>query len=272
MKKIRQLSQNGPFAIFLSLALLFVTSCSKNTENARTNPVISTISGEQLFREIFLFQGQHIEEKIPAYAEVVSVLNNESDVDKAAMLKFNDKIVTSIKATNPEFFDELRAAVSSKGLYQIKQEIVKGGSLIIASIQSNQAMGPLVESARVIAEATKANYNLNNKEDVQKFSDNIKNKLLASNAVTKKTLTSTDSGRPLLSAEACLTVAAVVAGVVWEVGAAVNVVAVATVGVFVAAVFIYKGKVITSDAAAEASLGLGALTNDKVVVSVSKNY
>lgn len=189
------------------------------------------------------------------------------------MLKFNDKIVASIKATNPQYFDELKAAVAGKSLFQIKQEMVKGGSLIIAALENGQDTGPLIKSAKVIAEATKDNYNLNNKADVQKFSDNIKNKLLTSNAVVKNSPGITRASRPtLLQEDACLTVAAVVALVVWEAGAAVNVVAVATVGVVAAAVFIYKGSVIVSDTEAQSALGLGSLTNDQVVLSVSNNY
>lgn len=250
MKTARKLAKNPVFALLLTGLTLFSTSCSKQqvSNPATVNQTIE-MTGEQMFREIMLIDGENIESRIPQYAEGVQSIENLTKEQNEVRIEFINEIVASINKLDPNYFTHFKSTINSGDLYLIREEMAKASKIIQSSIMSSEKYGAYISQATAIAEASQSEYDFSNPAEVDAFAENIETQLLENNAeLSQRTIVA-------------LAAVVVVAVVVWEAAAFVNVAAVATVAAWAWAVVesAHHG-------------GKGDLRGDDVVVAVSTNY
>ena len=137
----------------LSLLLLncFVVSANKiySSEVAIIEMTKKT-SAEELFLEIFFLKNQTNNPALPAFI-VTEIKNfqNLSDDKKAVVQKRIDYVFNYIKTNHPEYFENLKRAVTSKNHYSIKSSVIEGGKFVNDAMDSYKILSPR-ESGLVI--------------------------------------------------------------------------------------------------------------------------
>lgn len=237
-------------AVLLCICILGMQGCSKEQ---KTNP---NMTGEQMFREIMLFQGENLEDKMPYFSATIHLLENSDETGKAERAKICDEIIHLIKASNPKYFDEFKRVIESDNLYEINKALVGASSLTIKQLKTIPKYSAVTKDALAYMKNNKSKYNLKNKSDAGKMAKDLNMSLSKSSVVLRKSSQGSTQEEAI-----ALAVAAVVAAVVWEVAVAVNVVAVATVGYKVLAVW-----------GAEGTESESGLDNELVVAAIAENY
>jgi len=228
--------------------ILILLGCQKDTGRK----FVSSLDGEKLFREIFLFQGESVDKKIPYFASVIQSFEKADVAQKEARREFCDELVSNVRISNPDFFSKFEKVIKSDNLYEIKSVLVEGSKLIVNFLLNSEEYGSYTEQARSFVANNKEKYDLSDKDGIDKLSEDLRQKLYETNP-------------ELLEPSAiALTFAAVVALVVWEGAAIINVLAAVNVSVVVFAVF--WGPEVKS------SQSLTDLDNDRIVVAIAENY
>src|SRR5690606_9568739 len=167
METIRKITKNKFFATIMSFVLLFTSSYQVNAINIEIN-VNAGLSGEEMFREIFFFQGNIPIEDLPtAIQEEVNSLKNFTKSEQEKRDEALDNVVNIIKQTNPDYFDNLKNAVQSKNHYEVKKEIAVGGTLIINALDLGEAYDQIVQYSQ------DKRFDLSNNEDIERFKKDI---------------------------------------------------------------------------------------------------
>ena len=139
MKNIKKIAQSKLFGSLMSLLILFATS---HTANATTVDlgIDTKISGEQMFREIFFFQGGTMSKSLPTPVQSkISSINKLSRKDLSIRDKSVDDIVAKIKVQNASYFNDLKKSISSKNPYAIKEQMNRGAELIMNVLKLQDA-------------------------------------------------------------------------------------------------------------------------------------
>lgn len=224
MKTARRLAKNPVFAFLLTGVTLFA-SCTKQAPSNPASPEIEVeLTGEEMFREIMLLDGENVDSRIPAYTEGVETIAALTDEQDQMRVEFINEIVSSIDNHDPQYFAHFKSVMTSGDPYSIEKEMVNASRIIQVSLMENETYGEYISQAKVIAEETQNNYDFSKSEDVDAFASNIEEQLLEENhELSQRTIVA-------------LAAVVVVAVVVWEAAAIVNVAAVATVAAWTLAV------------------------------------
>jgi|GEM_PF-2566755 len=263
MKRIRQISHSPILSLFLCLTILTLQSCSKD------EPLIKkqNLSGEQMFREIILLQGENVAKKIPYFSTTIETLKNDTPEEIEQRKALNDEIINGINISNRTYFSNFKKIIESDDLFEINKALTNGAKLAIGVMLKSKTYGSLIAEARQIVSEKKNNYDLRKSSDAAKLSTSVKSTLMMSHPESKS------------QKSVCLAIAAVVVLVLWEAAAAVNVVAVATVAVYAWAVFWGPSSQIDStilnidtlETVKDIDIEQG-LDNNKLVLSIVDNY
>ena len=217
MKLARKISQNPMFILFLISSFLFA-SCSNNNDDVLTSND-NKLSGEEMFKQIFFMQGgeNNLLKNNPTYAIHLEKLQKLNSKEKEESYKFTSELIGLMKKETPNYFNEFEIAIKSKNPEVINENLNKGGFLLQqAIIKSSQK--ELLLKAKAIYEKKYSGTKIENQEEINKITDELSKELIA--------------GTNFQSKEAAIAVAlaaaAVVAAVIWEVVAIVNVAALAT--------------------------------------------
>ena len=134
MKTIRKTAKNKFFAPIMSFILLFSTTFQANAAPLKID-VATEISGEQMFREIFFFQGGKMIESLPnSIQQEYAAVNNLTPAERSKRNEVIDNVIALIKSNNPNYFTTLKDAIKSKNPYEVQENLRKGGNLIISSL------------------------------------------------------------------------------------------------------------------------------------------
>ncbi|PJJ59218.1 hypothetical protein [Hymenobacter chitinivorans] len=222
-------------AMMLGLTSFLAVSCSKDELQApapaASSSVQASVSGETLFRGIFLMEGK-IATKLHTLDAFRLAMEKAAKSDPNYVqnrLKGNNYLVALVRKLDPNYFDELKAAVASQDFAKIDVTMRKGGMLIQAAALGGRSTGAVQERKALVESMDLTKYDFKQEASVTQFMQDAKQKLAESGTGDEASLMQQDE------LEMCLTVAAVVAAVVWEAVAVVNVAVVATVAVYAAA-------------------------------------
>lgn len=134
MKSIKAIVKSKFFATTMSCLILFATTYQTH---ATTLDIFENknLTGEQMFREIFFFQGGKMLNKIPkSFQREVTLANNLSNTEKLKRDQIIENIVGLIKANSPSYFNNLKKAIQSKNPYKVKDIMNTGSELIVNSL------------------------------------------------------------------------------------------------------------------------------------------
>lgn len=121
----------------LGIGAATIISCQKEEVNVETTDSSheNRYSGEELFRGIFLMDGE-VAEKIPSYSQEVEKIKRfeaTQSIDRSEQdsleAEFESQLIEEIDLLDPNYFDNLSDAIDSGNPYLINQEIVNGGTL-----------------------------------------------------------------------------------------------------------------------------------------------
>ncbi len=241
-------------AICLFLVVLITTtSCAKEELVSPTVIVAKDYSSEQLFKGIYLMQGE-VASKISffqPYLQAVAKAEANNPAVKKARAQQADELFKAVKSLDPAFPDELRRAITSRNFTTVEETLEKGAMLLKSAVLVNKRNSEIYKQGqKVIKSMDLTKYNFKSEKGLADFIKDAK-KVSISQSNNIKTLASdsdrhndelVDTGNPFPTddIDECFMVAAavalVVAAVVWEVAGAVNVVAVVSVALGVFAV------------------------------------
>lgn len=192
--------------IFAAMFILSIVSCAKQV-NDMNKP---QYTGEALFRGIFFFQGD-IPSKISSFSRIKEGLDKMGPLKKIEEDNFIDKMVQKVKIMNPNYFEELSAAVESKDNYAIDESMKTGAKLIqVALANTDEYKAYLNIPNDAFASIDFSKYNLSKQTDLNALLLDISGKL--------KAFSKTENGTNLV----CVVVVVVVALAVWDALAVVN--------------------------------------------------
>lgn len=178
-------------------------------------------SGEQLFRGIFLFEGE-IPYKLGSYDAILASLDKMDGKTKLKQAVFANTMVEKVSTIAPGYFNELRSAIGSRDNYKVDQAIAKGSQLMQVALSQTKEYAALMKIPESSLESIDYNkYDLSKDEDLKALVGAINDKVAQSK---KKGLKQEENAIaiPLVA------VAAVVVLAIWDAVAAVNYGAVAT--------------------------------------------
>lgn len=121
--------------LVVALGLFGVIHHNSSVVEARNSGIIQAkYTGEQLFKGLFLIQGEVAERLTPSVfpKELYDEANREDVVEAS------DDLVAQVKAMAPNYFDELQRAVDSRNPVIIQRAINTGADLLIALSQQMQ--------------------------------------------------------------------------------------------------------------------------------------
>ena len=263
MKKIRKIATNKVFLSLIILSFLNL-SCNREPLNAPDN----SMSGEEMFKEIILFSGKNLDQKIPEYSEITKQLNGMNDKQKAEFEKYRNEIVNNINKIDPGFFDNFKSAVDSKNLYAIQNAINESGDMVLAALAISKDYNVAYEEASKILNKMHA-ADINTDEKLEQFQGELKIEYQKTiDELKTNYLEKNSTSTPNDSAVAIAIVLVLAVGVVLLLAGAVT----HAVAAVIAAVF---GGVITKvavkDVIAQAK-GDNQLKNEMIVLSIAENY
>lgn len=249
--------------IILGIVSIMLFSCSKGNEIPQEK---FELSGEQMYREIILLDGENIESKIPEYSEALEVFNSLSEEEKQERAVFCDEVIAGINKIDPNYFNHFKSVIESKDNYLIETELVEGSKIMTKALLKSEKYSSEVSLAIQVAEKESKNYDLTKEEEVNLFINQVK-QLSCEHQIKEKSTegsyraqgVGTNSGK-CVAAVGVLYVAAAAA----ESLVAANMIAVASVFVYLKGKF-WSGPLIVSPTSS-------GLTNSKITVSVTKSY
>ena len=162
MKKVRKKLKS--ISLFMSFLILFA-SC--NTYNDSLIPQRAEFSGEELFKSINFGEGEFAKNIVQL--EKIAVINEQiSDEDRKEFDIKTNELISSIKESNPTFFNEFKMNISSANHQNIQLWINKGGyelgkklSIIFPEIEEIQR--------KVKQDLEKGKFNPNDFESVEEY-------------------------------------------------------------------------------------------------------
>lgn len=199
-KFIRKYLMNGYVSIPLMLCFILTTWSSI----ASNKKLTYHLSGEEMFKGVFFMEGKYAElipelkaTKLTYFSEQLSAEEN------ASMQAVRNQLIESIKADNPQFFNDFKAILQTGNPSSVKEELKKAQELLTekALELSKMSEADLQKDTKAMSEFLKNHSNTKDKNALKKFVNNL-----------DKDNASTDhSGRLLV----ILLVIAAVAAVVW---------------------------------------------------------
>ncbi len=204
--------------LLLSSFFMLMTSCSSSDQVVKPE-----LSGEDMFREIVLFQGENVGEKIPAYAPVASQLAVLDEEQKIGVQDFCDQIIASVNKLDPNYLEHFKSTMLTDDPYLIQEEIGKAGKLVYTILSNSDEYGKFLDGVDTFIAENKDEYDFSDESQLEAFASAMKKDM-------KK-------NHPEVGDDKAIALAffVVVAAVIWEAAAVVNVVAVATVAAYAAA-------------------------------------
>ena len=156
---------------FLLIGLVAFQSCSNEGETLSESAALGP-SGEELFRGIFLMDGD-VAQQIKSYEAVNAHLEDLKAKDAQLAGQFaeaNDKLVRGVQELSPTYFDDLQKAISSKQFNDIEEELEKGALLVvIASIPHYFEQADLAEVEAALATIDISAYDFTVQSDLQDY-------------------------------------------------------------------------------------------------------
>ena len=132
MKKIRKIATNPLFLVLL-LTNYILYSCSSGTndlENDENSSVskssvsskLQNFTDEEVFKGVIFMEGD-VAELFPKYKELNfrNFIDNENDINE--IVNFQNVLMSSIKAENPEFLSNFNKEITSGDYYRVKEAI-----------------------------------------------------------------------------------------------------------------------------------------------------
>lgn len=231
--------------------IIGAAACEKDKTEV---PNQEKLTGEELFKQIVLIEGNDIDKKIPEYAPIIDELNKLTPEQQEAGKIFNDYIIQQVKSTNPNYFNNLKEAVDSKQLYAIKEVISQSHDVIINALKNSKEHGQLVQAVESFINANPDKYNFNSEQDKEKLMNDLREYLSKEGVV----------GNP--NARGLIIVAAIL---IYQAIAIIQVGAVA-LGVYAHTAYA-RAQTATYPARANTK-SMPILTLEKIILSVSLNY
>jgi hypothetical protein len=257
LSMFRNLAKKKGIILLLVLAFLNL-SCNYENDSFGVNSVSyklgNLVNEEDYFKEIILFSGTGLLNKIPEYEEIVDDLNTLNEEQLIELNKFRDEIVSNIKIIDSNYFEKFNNSITSKDLYVIQDEIERVGTMVMAALSISEDYSLAYAEAQTIVNDMlekgiesdeELNKYLGDLEDL--YQDQIDDDDYQTNAVAIALLLAV-AIVALLAAAVTHAVAAVIAAV-W-------------------------GGVITKTAVKDviSKSKYSKLTQEKVIKSISKNY
>jgi hypothetical protein len=132
MKKIRKIATNPLFLVLL-LTNYILYSCSsgsndlENDENSSVSKSsvsskLQNFTDEEVFKGVIFMEGD-VAELFPEYKELNfrNFIDNENDINE--IVNFQNVLMSSIKAENPEFLSNFNKEITSGDYYRVKEAI-----------------------------------------------------------------------------------------------------------------------------------------------------
>ncbi|MGI8950157.1 MAG: hypothetical protein ACR2FN_01095 [Chitinophagaceae bacterium] len=280
LQKLQLIAKNPFCLIFLAFLIIF-PSCTKpivyekniSTNNSNEASLLSksvSYTGEQLFRGLFLFEGQ-VTKQISYFDPIRKQISQLSDSLQTLRLQLNDEIVNQVKLLNPNFFNELKAEISSDNFNRIDSVMEKGAGLAMSALLNTPTYNSYYNQDSTQSYYTKGN-SIINKMDVSKYNlDSIGGinqylvDFLNKQEANKANIIPPDKA-------ACILITVVLALAVLDVVAAVNDAAVVNVlGVALAIVAVYARVVFWSRSTQQFNSKASSLEREKIVVQIAQN-
>ncbi len=200
--------------LFSGLSFLMLVSCN----NAKLeNPFKH--SGEELFRGIFLLEGE-VSEKMPSQfaimSEIKKIIKQRPEFENEFREK-NSELVESVRNLDNSYFALLKNAVESGNVTTLENAIARGNTLISIVILPKFYKNKNVEIVQEIVSSVDINkFDITSEEGLTNYFITIQEKIKhIPKSVDLQRIQNGVVGR-------CLTVWAVVAAVVWDVVAVIN--------------------------------------------------
>ena len=227
--------------VSLLLAASFtVVSCAKDDvstirlkDNASSlSKAVDSYSGEELFRGIFLLEGE-VTAKLPVLEGLRLVLEKEYSRNPTffqSRKQSNQRIVDAVHQANPLYFTSLKEAVDSQQFDRISSSLQEGAGLIKNAISTSPAEKSRVSSATALVNSIdRSKFDFSKKEDVEAYLSLVQAKI----GEAKKTeLSTSEASRDKSSTDWPSQVYA------WDVAIALEIAGIAVVVVAVAAIVV----------------------------------
>jgi SdpC family antimicrobial peptide len=111
----------------MALALIFgVTFTNIATTEAQAKDNLTNYSGEELFKGIFLGQGE--------VAKHIPELPKKKEANSQEAIKFGNDLTKKVRDKDGKYFDELKKAVYSNNPKRVSESLEKGATLISSEI------------------------------------------------------------------------------------------------------------------------------------------
>ncbi|MFF2908247.1 sporulation delaying protein family toxin [Paenibacillus sp. NPDC057934] len=114
-------------ATLLTVVLVFgLVFMNTSTTEAQANKNFTNFSGEELFRGLFLGQGEVV--------EYIPELPSKKEINTEENIKFANDITEKVNNADDQYFNELREAVYSNNPKVISDSLEKGATLITSEL------------------------------------------------------------------------------------------------------------------------------------------
>lgn len=168
--------RNASFARGLSfiLATSLVTSSCAKKEIIELAPQskMNSYSGEQLFKGIFLLDGE-VAAKLPAMQGLRMIIEKENSRNPSYIKlrdSRNQQIVNAVRALDPNYLNELKTAVTSQQFDEIEVSMRKGSSLLKSACLGDMDNKAQIAQAReIMKDVDLSKFNFSKPEDAEKF-------------------------------------------------------------------------------------------------------
>jgi hypothetical protein len=193
------------------LVIVSFASCTNKDKNTQL------YTGEELFRGIFFCEG-NIPSQISSFAIIKGYLDTLNQAKKTEYTNFTNKITSAVKNLSPNYFNNLLEAIKSKDNYAIDESLNTGAKLLQVALATSIEYSYFLNIPdTALATIDFKPYDLSKQSDLNNLVSLLAGKMKSLPQITNP------------NNKICLAIAVVVALVVWEAAAIVNVAAIATV-------------------------------------------
>lgn len=208
------------------LAALIGVGCKKESDSKTSvipsdlteQAVITQVTGEQIFDAIYFKQQNLVLANLPTLQQAKSFFVDEhvpSNAEVEALNSLRLDVHANILALDPTFFVDFKTEIASDDYKRIEAALDDASVMITTALASSSKYGAAYSVyQKAMQNLNMANYDLSKAADRAQFQQDLTNEVKNNNPQ---------------AIGVALAVAVVVAAVVWEVAAIVNVVAIGTV-------------------------------------------
>ena len=178
LSKLSIMKKQSKLIAIGATCVLFLFSCNREeitkVEDAEsTEESVSSMSGEELFREIVLMQGDDVSERIPQYAKHVSAMNHQPEEVIKVRNESCDEIIAQISLMDPNYFSHFESVILADNPYEIQRELNNATKVLESTITLISGEDKFISEASKIAQRIALKYDFSDDEQVEVFKADI---------------------------------------------------------------------------------------------------